>query len=325
MKKFSLIIKIILVVLLATTLFLAFKYREVLARGYAVAKNFAKPNADLVDFENGRLNILVLGRGSIDHEGSDLTDTMMVVSLPKDISTIYTLTVPRDIWITPLKTKINSTYHYGGKDLAQKTMEDVLGIKIPYVIIVDFSGFEKIIDSVGGVDVYVETAFIDDQYPIAGKENDECGGDKTYACRYETIKFDSGLNHMDGATALKFVRSRHSQDDQGTDIARGIRQQLVVKALLDKVSDPSFFVRLKNISKLSTAVLSSLEYDLTDPQVAVLVRKFFDSRHLIHDLEFPENLIYYPGVLRLYDNQYVFIPKGGNWDELHKWVESSIK
>ena len=68
---------------------------------------------------------------------------------------------------------------------------------------------------------FIPKAFTDSQYPIAGKENDACGGDATFACRYKTVQFQAGSQHMDGKTALMYVRSRHAEGDEGTDFARG--------------------------------------------------------------------------------------------------------
>jgi len=76
----------------------------------------------------------------------------------------------------------------------------------------------------------------DERYPIPGKEADECGGDPEYLCRYEMIHFDSGLQMMNGVTALKFVRTRNSENlEEGTDLARSIRQQKVLLAIRDKI------------------------------------------------------------------------------------------
>jgi len=189
-----------------------------------------------------RVNILILGIAGGVHDGSDLTDTMIVASVAQDKPSIALVSLPRDIWSDTLKDKINSAYHYGeekkvggGKTLAKAIVEDVTGLVIHYIVVVDFSQFEKLINVVGGIDVVVPKAFVDSEYPITGKENDECGGDTTFACRYETIQFAEGKQHMDGQTALKYVRSRHSEGDEGTDFARGKRQQDIMVALKEKI------------------------------------------------------------------------------------------
>lgn len=191
---------------------------------------------------DGRTNILLLGIPGGAHEGPDMTDTMIVISLELAKREITLLSVPRDIWSETLNDKVNSAYHYGeekkkggGMVMAGVILEDITGLPIHYVAVVDFSQFEKIIDIVGGIDIAVPVAFTDTEFPITGKENDACGGDLTYKCRYETISFKEGPQHMDGKTVLQYVRSRHAEGNEGTDFARNRRQQDVVIALKDKI------------------------------------------------------------------------------------------
>lgn len=191
--------------------------------------------------DEGRTNILLLGIGGGTHEGADLTDTILVVSLVPSTKKMAMISVPRDVWSETLKDKINSAYHYGeekkkdgGLTLAKVIVEDMIGLPIHYVLLIDFSGFENIIDIVDGVDVTVPNAFTDPEFPIAGKENDLCGGDPLVRCRYESISFIAGSHHMDGETALTYIRSRHAEGDEGSDFARGRRQQEVIIAILEK-------------------------------------------------------------------------------------------
>src|SRR5258708_31476545 len=88
---------------------------------------------------------------------------------------------------------------------------------IDYATTLDFNAFKEVIDALHGITVDVKTEFTDTQYPIIGLEADNCNGDKTFACRYETITFKAGLQNMDSTTALKFVRSRHANGVEGND------------------------------------------------------------------------------------------------------------
>ena len=94
--------------------------------------------------------------------------------------------------------------------LSKAEVENIIGQPIHYAIVVDFDQFEAVINFLGGVDVIVENSFIDKEFPIAGRENNLCNSDPDYKCRYETISFTKGLTHMNGQTALKFVRSRYA-------------------------------------------------------------------------------------------------------------------
>jgi len=167
------------------------------------------------------------------------------------------------------KFKINATYaignddrgyplkeplykgEFGGGNMAKKVVGDILGITVKNFVAVDFSSFENIVDLMGGIDVEVPKTFDDYFYPIKGLENETCGFsaeeitdfhqkysgfnlEKQFTCRYEHLHFDKGVTRMDGATALKFVRSRHS-DTYGGDFARGERQNAVLFAAKDKL------------------------------------------------------------------------------------------
>lgn len=194
----------------------------------------------------GRTNILLLGIGGGTHAGADLTDTILVVSLNTQKKKMAMISVPRDLWSDTLKDKVNSAYHYGeekkvggGLTLAKVVVEDMVGLPIHYVLLIDFSGFESIIDIAGGIDITVPTALTDPEFPIAGKEEDLCDGDPKFRCRYETITFEKGPQHMDGERALTYVRSRHAEGEEGSDFARGRRQQEVFAALLETLKSPS--------------------------------------------------------------------------------------
>ncbi len=191
---------------------------------------------------NGRVNILLLGVGGGNHEGADLTDTIMLVSLHLKNRTLGLVSIPRDIWSEALQDKINSAYHYAeakekgsGLAFSSRAVEEITGLPVHYAMVVDFSQFESLINYIGGIDVFVPASFTDTQYPIAGKENDPCDGDPVFACRYETVTFQQGVQHMDGKRALAYVRSRHAEGNEGTDFSRGKRQQDVIVAIKTKI------------------------------------------------------------------------------------------
>jgi LCP family protein required for cell wall assembly len=196
----------------------------------------------MVKSNDGRVNILLLGIGGGSHEGPDLTDTIIVVSFHLTKKTLAFISIPRDIWSDSLKDRVNSAYHYGevkkqdgGLMLSSIIIEDIVGIPIHYGVVIDFSQFETLIDYIGGIDVIVPTSFTDPEYPIVGKETDECGGDPEYRCRYQTLTFENGLQHMDGKRALMYVRSRHAEGEEGNDFARGRRQQDIIVAVKTKI------------------------------------------------------------------------------------------
>jgi len=289
-----------------------------------------------------RVNILILGIAGGTHEGPDLTDTMIVASVSKEKPalpstagkpagkpSVSLLSIPRDIWSETLKDRINSAYHYGeakrtggGKTLAKAVVEDVTGLVIHYVVVVDFSQFEQLIDVVGGIDVVVPKAFIDTEYPIAGKENDECGGDTTFACRYETVQFAEGTTHMDGKTALKYVRSRHAEGDEGTDFARGKRQQDVIVALKEKIIQmkpwfhPNIAKQLIQVADLATDTDMTIGEQLTMGKFLLKVQSSAISKIFIEPLLInPPSWMY---------GRYVLVPET-DYETIHTFIKKSLE
>lgn len=127
-----------------------------------------------------RVNVLLLGIAGETHDGTNLTDTIMVASYNLKTNEITLFSIPRDLWLPELQSKANAAYEIGlsqnnGLGLAKTVMGNILGIPIHYSLRVDFRGFVKAIDAVDGIEVAVENPFDDYLYPIQGKENDLCG------------------------------------------------------------------------------------------------------------------------------------------------------
>lgn len=289
--------------------------------------------------EDGRVNVLLLGMAGGDHDGATLTDTIMILSFDSITNQVSMVSVPRDLYLTSTRSKVNALYEIGlargdGLNFAEENFSQILGIKIPYAVRMDFSGFTKAIDVVGGIDVNVANTFDDYLYPIAGKEADYCGlteedmsidedqakqlgitsgayrvlvdisgkiattsatagGQIDYTennvglyfpCRYEHIHFDKGLTHMDGTTALKYVRSRHGTGMEGSDFARSRRQQLVLQSFKEKVLSFSTLTDLGKIRSLVKTFGNSVETDIPESQYlefASLAKKVKGTRSMV--------------------------------------------
>lgn len=209
-----------------------------------------------------RINVLVMG---IDRRPSEKcpcrTDTMMIASLDPKTYVAGLVTIPRDLYV-PIPgvgdARINQALWYGdlykvpggGPTLAKQTVEYNLGRQIHYYILVDFAGFRKVVDMLGGVDIDVPKVIDDPQYP------DENFGLKP-------IHIPAGRVHMDGELALEYARSRH----QDSDFGRSKRQIQVLMAVRDKA------LRLDLLPKLPSLVQQlwgSLETDITPQQVFAL-------------------------------------------------------
>lgn len=278
---------------------------------------------------DGRTNIMILGIGGGNHEGADLTDTMIVFSLDAANKKMALISIPRDIWSDTLKDKINSAYHYGeekkkggGMVLSEVVVEDVVGIPIHYELLIDFSGFEQIINLVGGVEVTVPKAFTDPDFPIPGKENDPCDGDRQYRCRYETLTFDAGAQRMDGARALKYVRSRHAEGGEGSDFARSSRQQDVSVALKQKLLTPGVYLSPSGVSELLRAFDRATDTDLRIGELATfgkIISKIPEER--ITRISFEDELMTPPTWMY---GRYVLVPKD-DYPTLHEFIKRKLQ
>lgn len=269
--------------------------------------------------------ILVLGKGGEGHTAPNLTDTIMLVNLSLESKKITMLSLPRDLWIPAIRAKLNTAYHYGGFEMASESVYYMTGIKPNFYVVIDFSLFKDLINSIGGVSVDVINSFVDEKYPIAGLENDLCGGDKLYRCRYETIQFIKGLQLMDGETALKFVRSRNAKGDEGTDLAREARQQKVIEAVKNKLLSNEVLGKPKVVQKLYEVALTHIETNIDKTFVISIAKFVFESRNNIHFLSIPEDFIKISQNDKKYDYQYVFLPASGTWNEFQIWLNDSIK
>jgi LCP family protein required for cell wall assembly len=300
---------------------------------------------------DGRTNILIIGvdtrtNGS---ETSTLSDTLIVASIGRVENDVVLISLPRDLWVqTPqgFYQKINAMYAYGGSSATQKVVEDVLGIPVHYYAVVDFNIFKDVINTVGGVEVNVENPFEDFEYPIEGKENDSCGVSKEdaekmleegksyvqiYPCRYEHFKFDAGVQTMDGETALKFARSRHGNNNEGTDFARSKRQQKIILAVKDKVMSTDTLLNPTKLKGLYDSYSNNVDtnVELSDVQGFYRLSQQFDFSNIksivVDDRSSAESggLLYAPTDTSLYGGAYVLIPRAGanDFSQVHAYVQ----
>ncbi|MCL4200290.1 LCP family protein [Patescibacteria group bacterium] len=278
---------------------------------------------------DGRVNILLLGIPGGDHDGTDLTDTIMVLSFHEKNHTLAMISVPRDIWSDTLKDKVNSAYHYGelkkkggGLVLAKAIVSDMVGLPIQYALVLDFSGFQKVIDLVGGVEIDVPKSFTDTEFPIPGRENDECGGDPEFSCRYEPLHFDAGLQVMDGALALKYVRSRHAEGDEGSDFARGRRQQEVLLALKSKLLSQDIYLHPGEVEKLYGAFDEATDTDLNIGELLTVGKMFLQVPKEKTQRISIEDQLYTPP--SSWYGRYVLLPTE-SFEVIHAFVKSKLQ
>jgi LCP family protein required for cell wall assembly len=292
--------------------------------GKLVLTFLREPTTNLVNTDN-RTNLLILGMGGEESKNQDLTDSLIFLSIDHAGGETLMLSLPRDLWLESMKAKINTAYHYGGLDLIRSSVKEVLGQEIHYVFLVDFEGFKKAIDLIGGVRINIEREFDDYQYPLPGKENDACGGDPEYQCRYEHLHFEAGEQVLDGTMALKYVRSRNAEGDEGTDFARAKRQQNLILALKNNLMTTKVIFDLKKVKGLIVIARQSFTTDIKPeeyPLWAKLMLKFETEKIKNKVLDGEEGLLYHPQIH--YSGQWVILPRDPSWKAVHEFIESLI-
>ena len=319
-----------------------------------------------LDSDRGRTNVLLMGIGGRGHEGPDLTDTMILASVDKDAKDMVLISIPRDLWVPNLSAKINSAYAYGqdekngqGLDLAKETVSVLLGIPVHYAFRIDFNGFVRGVDLIGGLDIEVENSFVDPKYPISGREDDLCGltietqekdgvtgqvvKDATgsaiplseitdendpFTCRWEELSFTKGLKHMDGTTVLKFVRSRHGTGGEGSDFARSARQQKVILAFRQKVLSTETLTSPQKIIELSKTFGDTIDTDIKDEDVTLFAKlglKIEPStiRRVVLDTNEKDGRLEF-GRPENHGGQSVLIPKNNSWTDLAEYIQGEV-
>ncbi len=319
--NFNILLRVILIVFLFVFLILLF------------VSSFIKKAESKVKSQDGRVNILILGKGGVGHAGGDLTDTMLLASISLGERSANLISIPRDIWIPEIRAKINSAYYWGkeksefggGMPFAKKNVENIVGLPINYALVLDFSSFKGIIDALGGVKIDVANSFTDSLYPIEGREEDTCGGDKELKCRYETVHFEKGVSYMDGATALKYVRSRNGDNNENTDIAREARQQKIISAIKNKILSKDMLLNPFKLYRVWKVVRSSVETDIDFSSMIILGKEMLAIDGNIRFSTIPDGILISPPKSQKYDYQYVFVPQKGDWSEFQNWVKDLIK
>lgn len=188
-----------------------------------------------------RINILVLG---VDERADDVgrSDTSFVVTLDTEAKKITVLSVPRDSRVKIAGhgwDKFNHAFAFGGLPLSKSTAENLLGVSIHYTVTIDFKGFVRMIDALGGITIDVEKRMrYSDPY-------DDDGG--------LVIDLYPGVQRLSGKEAIKYVRYR---DEEG-DIGRVTRQQKFLKAVLKELASPQTVVRLPELAKEFAAAVKT--------------------------------------------------------------------
>lgn len=284
---------------------------------------------------DGRINVLLLGRGGDSHAGGDLTDTILVASIDPVNKTTALISIPRDLWVKTARgghSKINAVYANAkhaalnrnskdrvaaeviGAKALQATVKDVLGIDTHYYGVVDFLAFKQAVDTLGGVDINVPPE-------LAVKET---LWDTTIGKRY-VLNVPAGLQHFDGQRALFFTRSRHTS--ARGDFDRAERQRLFITALSQKMLSVGTYTNPVKMSQLMDAFGNhiSTDFSVNDAVRLAQIGKGIDQAKIESiGLSDPPHSYLKTGNV---SGQSVVLPTAGvdDYDAIHAFVRGKLK
>jgi len=282
-----------------------------------------------------RTNVLIMGYGGGNHDGAYLTDSMSIVSLLPQNHHTSLIAVPRDLFVqyppnSGQYTKVNAVYENAagytnkdpkaGGDAAAAKVKLVTGLDVKYWVTIDFQGFRKLVDSLGGINVYVPDSF-NACYP----NNDDANKDASW----KVVQFNKGTQHMNGETAIEYARAREplavcsnkaSQNlAELTDFGRSARQQIIVKAVLSDVKQVSTWPKLLNaMDALKSAIYTNMSFadlsqfalkmDLNDSKTAHIG---LSNQNVLVDNTAP-------------DGGYILSPQNGDWGAIPKYIQQHL-
>lgn len=285
-------------------------------------------------------NILLLGTGTADHDGVDLTDTIIVASIDHDKDLVSMLSIPRDLYVEvpglPGGNRINSILALMGeqniyhKDLTKtqekeaydeayntlvREVETVLNIDIHYYARIDFNGFIEIVDAIGGIDLYVNEAIYDPSYPAEDGIHD-----------YQPFAISAGPQHLDGDTALRYARSRKTT----SDFDRAARQQQVIQAIKDKALSIGLLTNPGKLKNLYSAFQENFDTNLQWDEITYLAKISgkFDRANVkswvLNDNPLTQGGFLYTPDRELYQGAFVLIPYLEDNTDIHRFADLTL-
>lgn len=352
MKK---IILIVLGVTIAALLVFVFKINQFYEKIYTPKNHVAKIKESY--------NILLFGFAGGRHEGTYLTDTIILAHLNLKDRAVTLFSLPRDLWVEiPTKSgddfhsKINTVYqmelnagdypdldkkYLGNRSdaaLVKYVVSQTFGLPVDNYIALDFEGFKSAIDVLGGVDIYVEKSFEDKQYPLEGKEKDLCGKSEEELPELEKIATqEPEIAFPCRFETLVFKKGKTHMDgelalkyvrsrhskEDGGDFGRAKRQQLLLQAVKEKILTLGF---VPKIIPFLDQLGPHLKTDINFEEM----KKFTTEAAVAGGYRLTSFVFTDKNYLKetvSQDGQYILIPKMGEdrWGEIQKAVQQIIQ
>jgi LCP family protein required for cell wall assembly len=267
-------------------------------------------------------------------EKTETTDTIIFANLSPKLK-INLVPIPRDLWDYYLNTKINQIYplSIGRTDqfpYIQNQYQQLTGQKIDRTVVITTQNLIDLVKLIGGVDVYLDKGFVDNQYPNPAY----IVNPSPEISKYITIEFPQGKVNLNESNVTQFVRSRKSADTAilgGTDLGRIERQQLLIDALLNKLKSYDYIHHPQLLFNLYNFFHSDLQTNFTDSDLFGLGCKTYNeiknislNKILIPTGEDPKNdLIYHPKTF--INSQWVYITQDKDYRRFQEFIGSSIQ
>lgn len=237
---------------------------------------------------NGHKNILILGIDQLSNRENEpvLTDTVLLVSIDTQSGAVHMISIPRDLWSSEYKTKINALYTYGKDRYPDKpelfpteVIANLTQVPIHHTLLISLDQLKELIDAIGGVQIKIPESFTDTQFP---RSDVDIKTEHDLAKLYETVSFKQGEELMAGDRALIYLRSRHSENkNQGTDDARSLRQQAVIAAIIQKLQSNEVIQNARLLGKVVHWYRSNYETVLSSEELIQLAYHLRNSLHSI--------------------------------------------
>lgn len=265
---------------------------------------------------SSEFNILILG---IDRRYGEQkgwrTDVIQLLTLSKDRKKAVVTHIPRDVWADGYK--INAVYNLEGPDAIKNQIQKITGQRPDRIIRVDFDAFVWAVDGLGGVNVNVPTAFVDSGYP-----NDRNGSDEAI-----TVEFQAGPQVMDGETALIYTRSRKGTNGEGSDYARGARQQIIMQAAVQDFFKSGNIFNPKTAKTLYDIATQKVYTDinLADTGTLFEVMKNYSNISVKRISLDTSNFLEVPIDKASYGGAWTLVAKNNDYSSVHNAIRDAIK
>lgn len=291
-------------------------------------KSLATPSSisNLKGAASGRINILLLGIAGKGKPGQNLTDTIIVLSINTKTNRVALLSIPRDLFVEIPKahfwTKINSVYQYGVVSSPKNETEQIAplldvikeltALNVDYYAILNFDGFQKMVDAIGGINIISERDFYDPTYP-----------GPNYS--YETFELKKGFHQLDGATALKYARERHN-DPEG-DFGRAKRQQQVMQSFKNKFFSVGNLANVFALNNFLNALGDNLKTNVGTDEIGAFLElsKKLDTQNIntmVLDAWNKDSLLKISRNIREAVGASALVPRVGNYIEIQELAQN---